>query len=132
MLGKFIAAIVSRITKGNYSEAQDLLTESYHTLLKEDAAKFTFIPKEELTVKLIEEHHFNNGHLEILAQLFNVEAQLKEAQQNYPLSIEFYEKSLLLHEFLEKKSQTFSLQRNTDIEHLKDKVLDLKKNGFAC
>ena len=127
MLGTFVATIMGRIKKKEYKEAEELLEESYLTLLKESAAKFTFISKENLTDQLLSEYHFNNGHLEILAELFRAEAELQCAKGNYPLSIDFYEKSLILFEFLENNSASFSIQRQSTIDEISNKIAELAK-----
>lgn len=127
MMGKFVAAILSKISKKEYKEAEELLEESYDTLLKESAAKFTFIPKEKLTDQLISEFNFVDGHLEILANLFKVEAELRFTQGNHKLSLEFFEKTLVLFQFLDNNSSTFSIQRKSDINEIKNKINEINK-----
>jgi len=126
MMGKFVAAILSKISKREYSEAEELLEESYETLLKESAAKFTFIPKEKLTEQLITEYNFVDGQLEILAQLFKAEAELRFAQKEYFLSTEFFEKALILLEYIDKNSKDFSIERKTDLADIKAKLNSVK------
>ena len=127
MMGQFIAAILSKISKKDYKEAEELLEESYETLLKDSAAKFTFIPKEKLTEQLISEFNFVNGHLEILAQLFKAEGELRFAQGNNKLSLEFLEKAFVLFEFLDKNTKTYSMDRISDMSLITDKISILKK-----
>ena len=126
MLGKFIAAIFDRISNGKFNEAEELLDESYETLLKESAAKFTFIPKEQLTEQLLSEYHFVNEQLEILAILFKIEGDLRFAQKNFNLSADFLEKSLILLEFLDNNSKLYSMERKSNIDELKKKINLLK------
>ena len=127
MLGIFMAAIFSRIEKKEYKEAEELLEEGYFTLLKESAAKFTSIPKENLTDRLLSDYNFTNSHLEILAELFRAEAELRFAKTDYPVSLDFYEKSLVLFEFIDNNSVSFSLQRKSIIDEIGSKVDELKE-----
>ena len=122
MFAKFISLIISKITKGEYKEAEELLEESYKMLLKENAAKFTFIPKEKITDQLLSDNNFEKEHLEILAQLFKVEAELRFAQKNTELSLDFYQKALIIFEFLDNNSTDFSIQRKMDIDEIKEKI----------
>ncbi|MCL2074585.1 MAG: hypothetical protein FWH18_11735 [Marinilabiliaceae bacterium] len=122
MLGQFVVSILKRISKKEFKEAEDLLEESYFTLLKESAAKFTFIPKEKLTDQLLSDYNFQEGHLEILAQLFKVEADLRFAQGNSELSSEFYQKALIIFEFFDNNSKDFSIQRKKDTDEIKEKI----------
>ena len=80
MLADLIAVIFGLIKKGDYSLASERIERIYYDMLKQDAAFFRTIPERKLTSKLIEEHNFTSGHLEILAELFNAEAELELAQ----------------------------------------------------
>ena len=125
MMGQFVAAILSKILKREYKEAEELLEESYNTLLKDSAAKFTFISKEKLTDQLISEYHFVDEQLEIVALLFKAEAELRMAQGNKELSLDFFEKALILLEFVDNNSKTFSMERKSDIDDIKHKINEL-------
>ena len=125
MMGQFVAAILSKILKREYKEAEELLEESYNTLLKDSAAKFTFISKEKLTDQLISKYHFVDEQLEIVALLFKAEAELRMAQGNKELSLEFFEKALILLEFVDNNSKTFSMERKSDIDDIKHKINEL-------
>jgi hypothetical protein len=127
MLGDLIAAIFGLIRKGDYKQAGEDLDRIYYDMLKEDAAFFRSIPKDELTHTLLEEHNYTNGHLEILAELFNAEAELELAQDNRAGSLEYSEKSLLLFEFIDLKQKTLSLERLDKMNSIRDRILRLGK-----
>jgi hypothetical protein len=94
--------------------------------LKQDAAFFQNIPKNELTTKLLKEHNFTNGHLEILSELFYTQAELSYSQGNQTDSIEFYEKSLILADFVIKETKTFSLEKQSKISLIQNRIIKLK------
>ena len=125
MIGDLIAAMLGLIKKGDLEQAEKLLERGYMELLRRDAAFFQVIPKEQLTAKLIGEHHYENGHLTVLAELFFAEATLSEAQQKLPYSLTCYEKSLILLEFLEKEDKTWSAKREERTGLLKAKISEL-------
>jgi len=101
MLGDLIAGILGLIKKGDYKQASEQLGKIYYDMLKEDASFFRAIPEGELTHKLLQEHNYTNGHLGILAELFNAEAKLGLAQGNKAGSLEYSRKSLILFEFID-------------------------------
>ena len=128
MLGDFIRAIMGWIKKGELEKASEILERAYYEVLRQDASFFHLIPKNELTTKLIQEHNYTNGHLEMLAELFYAEAELRFAKGNKTGCIEFYEKSLLLLEFVEKQTKTYSEEKKSKIEAIEKQLETLKRD----
>jgi hypothetical protein len=127
MLGDLLAAIFGLIRKGDYRQASENLERIYNDMLKDDAAFFRSIPKEDLTHELLERHNYTNGHLEILAELFNAEAELAGAQGNLQDCLEYSEKSLLLFEFIDLQQKTLSLERLDKMTAIRERICSLKK-----
>ena len=121
-LFKFLAEVMRLIKKGGYEKASDMLEHSYYDFLKEDAAFFRNIPEEKLTDKLLKVHNYTNGHLEILAELFNAEAELEMARGKKKECIEYSRKALRLFEFLDAELKTYSEDRLSKIETLKKRI----------
>ena len=115
MLAELIAGVLGLIKKGDYKQASEKLGRIYYDMLKEDAAYFRVIPEDKLTYKLLQEHNYTNGHLEILAELFYVQAELFYAENDKTNALELYEKYIVLHNFLIQDSKTFSIDKE-DIE----------------
>jgi len=126
MLGDMLAAIFGMLRKGDFGQATEKLERIYYNMLKEDAAFFRSIPKDELTHKLLEEHNYTTGHLEILAELFNTEAELAGAQGNSQGCLEYSEKSLLLFEFVDLHQKTLSMDRLDKMTTIRDRILKLR------
>ncbi len=122
MLGDMLAAIFGLVRKGDYALAGEKLERIYYDMLKEDAAFFRSIPKEDLTRKLLEEHNYTNGHLEILAELFNAEAEIAGAQGHSMECLEYSEKSLLLFEFVDLQQKTLSVERLDKMDSIRDRI----------
>jgi len=74
MIGDLIAAFLGLLKKGDLDQAEKLMERGYTELLRNDASFFLLIPKEQLTDKLLGEHHYEHYHLEILSELFFAEA----------------------------------------------------------
>ena len=125
MLGDLIAAVFGLVRKGDFQQATENLERIYYDMLKEDAAFFRSIPKENLTHELLEKHDYTNGHLEILAELFNAEAELAEAQGNPQGCLEYSEKALLLFEFIDLEQKTLSLDRLDKMTLIRDRITKL-------
>ncbi|MCU0379504.1 MAG: hypothetical protein MUC78_14735 [Bacteroidales bacterium] len=125
MLGDLLAALFGMIRRGEFTQASEKLERIYFDMLKEDASFFRSIPKEDLTHKLLEEHNYTNGHLEILAELFNAEAELAASQGNPKGCLEYSEKSLLLFEFIDLQQKTLSLDRLDKMTAIRNRIFDL-------
>ena len=126
-IGKLIAGILGLIKKGEFSYASEQLGDIYFEMLREDAAFFRTIPEEELVHKLINEHNYTNGHLEILAELFNAEAELEMAQGENSGSLEYSRKSLVLFEFIDKENKTYSSDRLNKMKAIRKRIAELNK-----
>ncbi|MCK9206221.1 MAG: hypothetical protein M0P66_03840 [Salinivirgaceae bacterium] len=127
MLGELIAGILGKIKKGEYQQASIALENAYYNFLKEDASFFRNLNKEELTEKLLVEHNYTHGHLEMLAELFYAEAELLLAKGNRSGSIAYFEKALLLFEFVSKDSRSFSLDKQSKIQIIMQKIAEANK-----
>lgn len=130
MLMKFIGEVLGLIKKGDLKQASDRLEKGYNTFLKEDAAFFKNIPSDRLPGKLLEDHNYTAGHVEILAELFNTEAELKLVKNDLQGSLEFSEKSLILFEFVDKEYRTYSEGRLKKMEKLKNNISRLKEEQY--
>jgi len=122
MFGEMIAGILGRIKKGEYKQASDQISRIYYDMLKEDASFFRKIPENELTHMLLDEHNYTYGHLEILAELFNTEAELCLAQGDKSGSLEYSRKSLILFEFIDSEQKIYSLERINKMESIKKRI----------
>ena len=127
MIGDLIAALLGLIKKGDLEQAEKILERGYLELLRRDASFFQLIPKEQLTDKLLEDHHYTNGHLEVLSELFFAEATLSEAQKKRNNSLVCYEKSFVLLEFLEQEDKTWSAKREERKNLLKERIANLSE-----
>ncbi len=127
MIAEMIAGILGLIKKGNFQKASQLIEEAYHDYLKQDAAYFNSIPTDQLTDELISKHNYSNGHLEILSNLFYAQAELNYAQNKYSESLQFYQKALLLLEFVLNENQTFSFDKQSKSNLIQNRIAELEK-----
>ena len=126
MIAELIAGILGLIKKGDFQQASQSLDNAYYDFLKQDAALFRSIDKEKLTKDLISQHNYTHAHLEILSELFYAEAELLYAQGQQSRSIEFYEKTLILYEFVNRESKTFSFDKELKISIIRNRIAQLK------
>ncbi|WP_289053555.1 hypothetical protein [Carboxylicivirga marina] len=112
MMAEMIALFLGLLKKGDLQQASKRLNNTYRDFLKQDAAFFNKLPKEELTHSLLEKHHYTQEHLKVLAELFYAEGELLIKQNNSDKAIEVFKKSLYITEFVEKENATFSLTSN--------------------
>ncbi len=122
MIGDFIAAIMGLIRKGKFEEAEERLSNLYYNVLKEDAAFFRNLKEKDLTGSLLKSHNYTNDHLEILAELFNAEAELSLARNMQKECLEYSRKSLILFEFIDAKQKVYSLDRINKMEMIRKRI----------
>jgi hypothetical protein len=122
MLGDLIAGILGLIKKGEFEKAADKLENLYLDMLKEDSAFFRDIPIDELTDRLLHRHNYTNGHLEVLAELLNAEAELCLSQGNKTGSLEYSRRSLRLFEFIDAEYKTYSQDRIDKIAAIRNRI----------
>ncbi|MEI6140959.1 MAG: hypothetical protein WCP85_16945 [Mariniphaga sp.] len=122
MIGDLIAVIIGLLKKGDPDQAEKILERSYYEFLRKDASFFQLIPKDLLTNQLLSDHNYTNGHLAVLAELFYAEAMVNEAQNRPTNSKQYYEKALVLLEFLEQEDKTWSAKREERMNLIKEKI----------
>ncbi len=127
MIGDLIAGILGLIKKGDLNKASEEISKIYYDVLREDSSFFREIPEEDLTHKLLQEHNYTNGHLEILAELSNAEAELELAMGNNKGSLEFSRKSLILFEFIDNEQKTYSFERDKKMTQIRKRIEMLKE-----
>ncbi|MGC9342415.1 MAG: hypothetical protein ACP5E3_06935, partial [Bacteroidales bacterium] len=97
-----------------------------YQFLKEDAAYFRNLENRKLTENLLSKHNYTNGHLEILSELFLAEAELANSKGDSERSLNYYQKSRILLEFVMDETKTFSIEKNQKLEVLKNKIANLE------
>lgn len=127
MLGELIAGLLGLLKKGDIQQAAKELDNAYSRFLKEEASYFRNIPFDELESELTENQEYSIHHIEIIAELFYVEAELRMAQNNEIEAVDFYKKSLKLHEIFEQESKTFSFEMQQKIAEIKGKIETLNQ-----
>jgi hypothetical protein len=126
MFGEALAAILGLIKKGNTLQAKENIDNAYVDFLQKEASFFTEIPKEKLTHTLLHGHNYTNQHLEILAYLFYAEAEINYKSGKFDECRPYAEKSLLLFEFIDIATKTFSEERNIIISTLQSYLKQLE------
>jgi hypothetical protein len=126
MLTDLIAGILGLIKNGNHKNATKALENAYYDYLKQDSSFFQNISKTDLTNKLLNGHNYNTGHLEILSELFYAQAELYQAQDDLTESPNFYEKSLILLDFVNNESKSYSFEKQSKISTLQSRIDQLK------
>lgn len=126
MIGDLIAGIIGLIRKGELDKASEALGNVYYQMLQQDSTFFGSIPAEKLTDTLLRQHNYTNGHLEILAELFNAEAELRLARGDKNGSLEYSEKSLILFEFVDREQKTFSFEKEEKVNSIRKRIESLQ------
>jgi hypothetical protein len=126
MIRDLIMGILGLIKKGDLVKAGDEIDRLYQDFLREDSSFFLSIPAKDLTQKLLQEHNYTHGHLEILAWLLDTEAELNIARGDIKKSLELSQKSLILFEFIENEQKTYSFDKAGKIVAIKKRIESLQ------
>lgn len=121
MMGDLVAALLGKIKRGETHIAEEQIEQYYSDFLKKDASFFRNLPIEDITETLLNEHNYTSGHLQILAELFYAEGELRLATGNDSAK-EYFQKSLVLHEYVDNELRTFDLKRQNRLVELKSKI----------
>ena len=117
-----LAVFFGLLKKEDFGKAGECLGNAYYDLLKEEAAFFRGIPEEDLTSELLEKHNYTNDHLEIVAELFNAEAELCLAQGNKEDALAWTRKSLRLFRYYDLAMKTYSQERIDKMAELERRI----------
>ena len=129
MLGDLLRGFFGLLRREDFEGASEALEKIYYDMLKQESGFFRQIPPEKLTSTLLKEHNYTGGHLEILAELFNAEAELELARGKKTESLEFSEKSLILFEFVDKEQKTFIPERINKMDEIRRRIDALSQPG---
>jgi hypothetical protein len=127
MLGELVAGIMNLIKKGEFNNAEQKIDRLYYDLLKQDASYFNELSEKNMTELLLQQPNYTNGHLEILAELMYVQAELSMARKNYDVSTNYYKKSLKLTQFIKTATRSFSIEKQNRELEIEDKLKDLEQ-----
>lgn len=127
MIGDLIASILGLIRNKDFTQAEEKLEGLYYSMLREDSSFFRNIPLENLTETLLLEHNYTNSHLEIIAELFNAEAELRLAKDDRQGCLEFSGKSLRLFEYIDLIQKTYIPERILKMELIRKRIEELTK-----
>jgi hypothetical protein len=128
MLGDFIIAILGKIKKGDTEQANKQLEQIYYDFLKNDAAFFRSLTENQLTESLLAEHNYTHGHLQILSELFLVEAELRAARKEFTESKSYLKKSLKIFEFIDVEMKTFDEVRLNKIKQIRERIIGFENS----
>ncbi len=124
-IGELIRGIFGLIKDRKFDQARQKLDDLYYDALKEDAAFFSVISEDKITHKLLVDHNYTNGHLEILAGLFHAESELALATGLRSESLEYSRKALALLTFIDAEYKVYSQERLDQMELIRERIKNL-------
>ena len=123
MMADFIRAVLALIGKREIDQATHMVENAYVDFLKQEAAFFLSIPAESLTEKLLKEHNFTHGHLEVLAELMLLEAELYIASNKPDQATDYLKRAHGLFYYLLNHSGTYSPVYESRLSDIERKML---------
>ena len=120
-LGRVLGMLIARLLKTNPEgqiENQSFVNQALNNELQLDIPTIIDMESEYLLFTLTNEKNVNNDNLEKLAYLFLLLAE-DEDNLNEIERKNLLKKSLIIYEYLQETSDTFSFERHTNIEKIK-------------
>ena len=118
VLGKILFDLLGLKNKGDISESIEFTTRSLISELNIDLEKLTSIKRDELIDTLICKMGFNNGNLEILAEILMQTGDNYYKMKNFHKGESFCQTSLTIYEYLDKSDNTYSFDRKEKMKSL--------------
>ena len=107
------------------NQASQALQNAYGVAFKQDSLQLKAIPDGELIETLRKKHNYTTAHLEMLAELFYAEAGLALAEKRYADSLQFYQKSLTLYEFIDREYRSYSKDRLDRMQWIREQLKEI-------
>ncbi|HLN20138.1 MAG TPA: hypothetical protein VK213_03560 [Bacteroidales bacterium] len=121
MVEQLIAAIISKLRKGETNMASEQLGNIYQDVFRRDALYLR--SSDEMNVTgILNSHKYNNVYLEILADLYNADAEINETIGDKAGAIKYLKNSLRIYEFLDNETKTYSLERINKMESIRKRI----------
>lgn len=122
---RFLNAILKLQTEKRYDEALKLADEAALSLLNIKISDIEKLPNDQLALWILQQD-WKEQQYESLAGLMCAKADIYEKIRSIFSAIDYYDKALQLYQYVEKRSSTYSLERNKQIENIKFTLIELK------
>jgi hypothetical protein len=121
VLGKILADLLGLKARGKVGEGIEAAEQTFISELDLNIDELILIPVQRFINTLQEQKNFNDEDLEKLADIFFLIAEEfgqrgKEAEKTK----ELFGRSLIIYEYLDKTGSTYSFDRHTKIEKIKN------------
>jgi hypothetical protein len=119
VLGKMLADLLGLKTQGQIQLGISIVNQALKEEISLDINDLVLIPKEEFITKLLESKSFNNENLEKIADIL----LLIGVDSQNSMKKDLLERSLLIFEYINKTTSTYSFERHLKIQRIKDILL---------
>jgi hypothetical protein len=120
VLGKILADLTGLKARGQAGNGIEAADQALKNELNLDINELSSIPSGRFISTLMEDRKLSSETLEKLAEiLFIIADTIEQSPETRRRSQELYERSLLLYEYTDKSSTTYSFDRHQKIENLK-------------
>jgi hypothetical protein len=121
VLGKILADLIGLKAKGQVSEGIEAASEALKGELDLDIDDLASIPPEKFLLILKEEKKLSDINFEKLADILFLLAEKPDLfNSDKDRRSKLYERSLIMYEYLDKTSSTYSFERNAKIEKIRN------------
>jgi hypothetical protein len=121
VLGKILSDLLGLKSQGSLSERIEIVDQPLKNSLNLDIEDLITIPTDNFIDTLKAENKLTNDNFEILANLlFHLADEVDDRDNIYEKKSLLYQRSLVIYEYLNSTSSTYSFDRHLKVEKIKN------------
>jgi hypothetical protein len=121
VLGKILSDLLELKSQGSLSERIEIVDQPLKNSLNLDIEDLITIPTDNFIDTLKAENKLTNDNFEILANLlFHLADEVDDRDNIYEKKSLLYQRSLVIYEYLNSTSSTYSFDRHLKVEKIKN------------
>jgi hypothetical protein len=121
VLGKILAGLMGLKARGQASQGIESASQALRTELGLNLEDLTLIPTDSFLTTMLDTRKFSDNNFEQLAEImFLIAEELNSMDTDVSIMKLLYERALVIFEILDKTSSTYSFDRHSKIEKIKN------------
>ena len=121
VLGKILSGLMGLKARGQASQGIESASQALRTELGLNLEDLTLIPTDSFLTTMLDTRKFSDNNFEQLAEImFLIAEELNSMDTDVSIMKLLYERALVIFEILDKTSSTYSFDRHSKIEKIKN------------
>jgi hypothetical protein len=120
VLGKILADLAGLVNEGKVSDGIEITNQALKNALDLDINELIELPSYKLLDTLVNKKKLSNENIEVIANILLLIADNLSEENDILKRKNFYEKCLLLFDYISQNTSTYSFDRHIKIEKIKN------------